>query len=248
MIEKKFIEAKKQQFEIKEFIRKKIGKGKLSEVRIERTPVGEKIILITSKPGLVIGRGGEIIRQINEILKKKFKLENPQIEVAEIQNPIFDAQTVADNIALSLERFGHLSFKLIAYRELDRIIKAGALGAEIRLNGRLPSERAKSWRFAFGYLNKTGASSEIVRRATAKAFTKPGVVGIKVAIVPKDTKIPDQIGINKKITEEQIMFDIEEKKEEKEKKKEEKPKEKEKKEKGKKKKTRKTKKRKESKK
>ena len=195
MIEKKFIEEKKQQFEIKEFIKKKVGKGKISEVKIERTPVGEKIVIITPKPGLVIGRGGEIIRQINESLKKEFKLENPQIEVSELQEPIFDAQSVADNIALSLERFGPLSFKLIAYRELDRIAKAGALGAEIRLNGRLPSERARSWRFAFGYLNKTGASSEIVKRATVKAFTKPGVVGVKVAIVPKGTKIPDKIMI-----------------------------------------------------
>ncbi len=203
MIEKKFIEAKKQEFEIKEFIKTIIGKGKISEVRIERTPVGEKIVIITSRPGLVIGRGGEIIRKINESIKKKFKLENPQIEVSELQEPIFDAQTVADQIALSLERFGPLSFKLIAYRQLERIMRAGALGAEIRLSGRLPSQRSRSWRFAFGYLSKTG-ETKIVRRATSKAFTRPGVVGVKVAIVPKGTKIPDKIEINEEIKEEEI--------------------------------------------
>ena len=234
MIEKKFVEAKKQEFEMKEFIKKLVGKGKVSRVKIERTPVGEKIIIITAKPGLVIGRGGEIIRKINDLLKKKFKLENPQIEIFEIQEPIFDAQTVADNIALSLEKFGPLSFKLIAYRELDRIIKAGALGAEIRLNGRLPSDRARSWRFAFGYLNKTGATAEIVRRAQSNAFTRPGVVGVKVAIVSKDTKIPDKIEINKHIVEEELILEEVEKDEEKEKLKE-KPKEKKKKEKRKKK-------------
>ncbi len=203
MIEKKFVEAKKQEFAIKEFIKEKLGKGKISEVKIERTPIGEKIIIVTSRPGLVIGRGGEIIQEINESLQKKFKLENPQIEVSEIQKPIFDAQTVADQIALSLEKFGPLSFKLIAYRMLERIAKAGALGAEIRLSGKLPSERARSWRFAFGYLSKTGAIADvIVRRAKSRAFTKPGVVGVKVAIVPKDTKIPDKIEINKEIIEE----------------------------------------------
>lgn len=219
MIEKKFIEAKKQEFEIREFIKAVVGKGKVSEVKIERTPVGEKIVIVTAKPGLIIGRGGEIIRQINESLKKKFKLENPQIEVSEIAEPVFDAQSVADQIAIALEKFGPLSFKLIAYRELERLIKAGALGAEIRLSGKLPSERAKTWRFAFGYLTKTGAKTDIVKRARATAFTRPGVIGIKVSIVPRDTKIPDKIDINKKALEEvglkirEISEELKEKKE-----------------------------------
>ncbi|MCL6500782.1 MAG: hypothetical protein K6T16_01965, partial [Candidatus Pacearchaeota archaeon] len=157
---------------------------------------------------------------INTLLKRKYKLENPQIEVLEIPEPIFDAQSVADQIALALEKFGPLSFKLIAYRELERLVKAGALGAEIRLSGKLPSERAKSWRFAFGYLTKTGAKIDIVKRAKATAFTRPGVIGIKVSIVPRNTKIPDKIEINKKALDElksKIEEALEELKEEKEK-------------------------------
>ncbi|MEM4152928.1 MAG: 30S ribosomal protein S3 [Candidatus Pacearchaeota archaeon] len=222
MIEKKFVEAKKQEFEIKEFIKMKVGKGKVSDVKIERTPIGEKIVIITAKPGLVIGRGGEIIQEITDLLKKKFKLENPQIEVSEILDPVFDAQGIADQIALALEKFGPLSFKLIAYKELEKLAKAGALGAEIRLSGKLPSERAKSWRFAFGYLKKTGANEEIVNRAKATAFTKPGVIGVKVAIVPKGKKIPDKIEINYELIEkelkEKIIESEEELKKEKEKK------------------------------
>jgi small subunit ribosomal protein S3 len=196
MIEKKFVEEKKQEFEIKEFIRKKLGKGKVSDVKIERTPIGEKIVISTTKPGLVIGRAGEIIQEINRTVKEKFNLENPQIEVSEIAMPVFDAQTVADNIAISLENLGPLSFKLIAYKELEKIIRGGALGAEIRLSGRLPSERAKSWRFAFGYLKKTGETTKVVNKAKAIAFTQPGVVGVKVYIVPANVKIPDKININ----------------------------------------------------
>ncbi|MEM1535882.1 MAG: 30S ribosomal protein S3 [Candidatus Pacearchaeota archaeon] len=195
MIEKKFVEAKKQEFEIKEFIRNKFGKGKISEIKLERTPIGEKIIITTPKKGLVLGKAYENIQELVSTLKKKFKLENPQIEVVEI-DPEFDAQTIADRIALALERFGPLSFKLIAYRELERLAKAGALGAEIRLSGKLPSERAKSWLFSFGYLKKTGETRYIVKKAKAVAETKPGIIGIKVAIVPKDTKIPDKIEIN----------------------------------------------------
>jgi small subunit ribosomal protein S3 len=208
MIEKKFVEEKKQEFEIKEFIRKKLGKGKVSDVKIERTPIGEKIVISTTKPGLVIGRSGEIIQEINKLLKEKFSLENPQIEVSEIAMPIFDAQTVADNIAISLENLGPLSFKLIAYKELERMIRGGALGAEIRLSGRLPSERAKSWRFGFGYLKKTGETTKVVNKAKAVAFTQPGVVGVKVSIVAADVKIPDKITINHEAIEKELKEKI----------------------------------------
>lgn len=227
MIEKKFVEAKKQEFEVKEFIKAKLGKGKISDVKIERTPIGEKIVIITPKPGLVIGRGGEIIQEINESLKKKFKLENPQIEVSEVIEPVFDAQTVADQIAIALEKFGPLSFKLIAYQELEKINKAGALGAEIRLSGKLPSERAKSWRFSFGYLMKTGGSAHIVNSAKATAFTKPGTIGVKVSIVPKGTKIPDKIEINHELIEKELKEKIIEATEELEKKEKKEEKEKE---------------------
>jgi len=204
MIGKKILEAKKQEFELKEFVKARLGKGRISQIKIERTPVGEKIVITTAKPGLVIGHRGEAIQEINDVLKKKFKLENPQIEVQELIDPEFDAQTVADSIASALEHFGPLGFKLIAYRELRRLIDAGALGAEFRLNGKLPSERSKSWRFAFGYLKKTGEISSIVRKAQATAFTRPGAVGIRVTIVPKGTKMSDKIEINREAAAREI--------------------------------------------
>ena len=120
-------------------------------MKIEYTPVGEKVIISTHKPGLIIGKRGESIERLTEVLKKKFKMENPRIDIAEIKNADLDAQIVADDIGLSLERFGSLRFKAIAYKALMRMKAAGALGAEIVLSGRLPSERAKTWRFKFGY-------------------------------------------------------------------------------------------------
>ncbi|MFH1823396.1 MAG: 30S ribosomal protein S3 [archaeon] len=197
MKEKIFIGMKKQEYEMQKKIQNQVGKGKISSIRIERTPVGEKVIITTTKPGLVIGKGGENIQKINLVLKNEFKLENPQVEISEIQEPLFDAQTIADNIALSLERFGPLRFKLIAYRELDKIVKAGALGVEITLSGKLPSERSRTWKFAHGYLSKTGDTTKMVKKATATAHTKPGCVGVKVSIVPPNTKIPDRIEIKK---------------------------------------------------
>ncbi len=198
MIEKKIISIKKEESKAKEFIMKTLGKGKISGVKIEKTPLGEKIIILTAKPGAVIGKRGETISDLTEALKKEFKMQNPRIEISEIENPNFDAQYVADQIAKSLEMFGTSSFKIIAYKQLERIKNAGALGCEIILSGKLPGEKARSWRFAFGYLKKTGESANLLSRAKTVAQTKPGTTGIKVAILPKGVKIMDKIEIEEK--------------------------------------------------
>ena len=201
MEEKNIVKFKKEEFTMRESIKEEIGKGKVSKVKIEYAPIGERIILSTNKPGLVIGRGGEKIDQLTEMVKKKFKLENPHIEIDEIKYPDLDAQIVADDLALGLEKFGPLKFKVLAYRALQRIIKAGALGSEIRLLGKLPSARAKSWRFAQGYLKKTGDSAKVVDKAKAIAFTKPGIVGVKVSILPPDAVLKDRIKVDEKLIE-----------------------------------------------
>ena len=196
MEERKFIQLKKEEFGIKEYIKRNLGKGKISKLDIEYTPVGEKIIIHTSRPGLVIGRRGEKIEELTRFLRTRFKLENPHIEISEIENPLFDAQLVADEIASALERMGNLKFKVIAYRKLQEIMGGGALGCEIRIGGKLPSERAKNWRFAQGYLKKAGESRKEVNRAEATGLTKTGIIGIKVAIMAPDAKIYDKIEIN----------------------------------------------------
>ncbi len=188
-----------------------LGKGKISKVRIEYTPIGEKIIISTNKPGLIIGRGGEKLNEISDYLKKHFKFENLHLDVEEIKEPEFDAQIIADEIALGLERFGPLKFKILAYRTLERVMKAGALGCEIRLSGKLPGSRAKTWRFAQGYLKKTGDSAKVVDRAQSRAETKPGTVGIKVSILSPRAVLKDRIYINEemlkklKVNEEEFM-------------------------------------------
>jgi len=199
MDERKFIQIKKQEFGIKEYIRRDLGKGKISRLDIEYTPVGEKIIISTSKPGLVIGRGGSKIQELTTVLRKRFKLENPHIEILEIEKPLLDAQTVADEIAMALERMGNLKFKVIAYRKLQEIMNAGALGCELRLSGKLPSERARTWRFSEGYLKKAGEPSKEVDRAQSTGLTKTGIIGIKVAIMGPDAKIYDRIEITDKL-------------------------------------------------
>lgn len=199
MDEKKFVQLKEEELEVREYIKNSLGKGRISEVAIEYTPVGEKIIVATNKPGLVIGTRGDKINELTTVLKKRFKLDNPHIEIREITEPLFDAQLVADEIAIGLERKGSLKFKVIAYRMLESIMRSGALGAEIVLSGKLPSDRAKSWRFAQGYLKKTGNPAKVVRRAMAQAKTMAGVIGIKVSILPPSAPIHDRIVVDQEL-------------------------------------------------
>ncbi|VVB83200.1 30S ribosomal protein S3 [uncultured archaeon] len=209
MEERKSVKFKKDEFAIKEYVKGTLGKGKISRIRIEYTPIGEKVIISTNKPGLIIGKRGEKIEELTNLLRTNFKLENPRIEIEEITKPEFDAQTIADEIALGLERLGPLKFKVIAYKNLQRIMNAGALGAEIVLGGKLPSSRAKSWRFSQGYLKKIGDSAKVVDRAKAVAQTRPGTVGVKVSILSPYAILTDKLVLDNEIMQKLKMNSVE---------------------------------------
>ncbi len=198
MIERKFIRDKVKEFKVQKYIEQQFGKTGYSHSEIKRTPLGSKVVIYTTHPGLVVGRKGENIKNLTNTLKKKFKLENPEIEIGEIQNPYTDVYLVADRIASTLERFGSQRFKSIGYKTLQSILDAGALGAEIVISGKVPSSRAKSWRFKAGYLKKSGHVAETqVDKATVAANLKSGTIGIKVSIMQADVALPDKITIKK---------------------------------------------------
>lgn len=229
MIEKKFVAEKLKMLQVKEFMAGHFGKGKYSSIDIKKTPLGEKIIVYTSKPGLIVGKQGENIKSFTHILKTKFQMENPQIEVAEVNHPHLDVQTMADYIVNTLERFGPKRFKSIGYKALQMIMDAGAKGAEIHISGRgVPSSRAHTWRFYNGYLKKCGdISVSFVPKAYGTANLKSGTVGIKVAIMLPEIGLPDRIEVKQpvKIIAEQVpqKIEVEKKEEKKEAKKERKP-------------------------
>ncbi|MFH0870826.1 MAG: 30S ribosomal protein S3 [archaeon] len=200
MIERKFISQKIKEFAIKEYVRETLSRVGLSDVKLQRTPLGEKIIISSSRPGLVVGRSGSNISKLTKDLKQKFNLENPQIEIEEVLNLGLDANIIAEMIANSLEKFGLARFKGIGHKAMSDIMGAGALGVEILMSGKIPSSRAKTWRFYQGYLKKCGdiAVSQ-VKVAYSAANLKSGTVGIKVSIMTPDVKLPDRIVVKKRI-------------------------------------------------
>lgn len=216
MIEKKFTNQKIKELQVKSYIMSQLTRIGCSKVEIKRTPIGERIVVYTSRPGLIVGRRGENINRLTNALKTKFKMENPQIEVGEIQNPDLDPYSVADKITYILERFGPKRFKLIGYDSLANIIKAGAIGAEIIIGGAgVPGARAKSWRFSAGNLKKSGyISDNKILKAQAVANLRRATVGVKVSIMPPDLKLPDELKIKaKEIKVEKVEEKTEKKKE-----------------------------------
>ncbi len=202
MIERTFVGQKLKEFAIKEFIDKSLGRVGHSGTKLQKTPLGEKITIAASRPGLVVGKSGANISRLTRSLKEEFSLENPQIELAEIEDVNLDAQVVAETIASALERFGSKRFKGIGHRVMRNVMDAGALGIEIIIAGKLPGSRAKSWRFYQGYLKKCGdIAVSGVRKAQSQALLKTGIIGIKVSIMPATTVLPDKFQLNEEVTE-----------------------------------------------
>ncbi len=199
MIERKFIAEKLKEHQIQEFISQTLKNVGHSHTKLMRTPLGEKVVIYASRPGLVVGRKGENIKKLTNTLKKKFNLENPQIEISEVEQPNLDAQIVAERVASTIERFGINKFKAIGHKTMMDVMGSGALGIEILISGKVPSQRAKTWRFYSGYLKKCGnIAVEGVKRAQAVAIMKTGEIGVQVAIMPPNIKLPDDIEVGKK--------------------------------------------------
>jgi small subunit ribosomal protein S3 len=221
MIAHKFIKDKMTEFQVRNYLNeifnlKNVG---YSHVDIQKVPLGTRIVIYASKPGLIVGRKGTNISEIIEVLKKKFNIENPQIEVKEVGVQELDPQIMAERIANQLYRFGVARFKAIGHKNIERIIRAGAIGAEIRISGKVPGKRANSWRFFAGYLPKCGEIAQTQVLTGFKAILLPsGIIGVTVKILPPNVTMPDDVILKAEIEKKEVKVESTEiSKEEKEK-------------------------------
>lgn len=163
-------------------------------VDVAKTPLGTHVVIYAMRPGLIIGRGGETIRELAKALEEKFQLPNPQISVAEIEVPEFNAYVVASRVASALQRGVH--FRRAGFWALGQVMNAGALGAEIIVSGKLRTERARYEKFRAGYLPKSGEPPlKYLQTAEMHVQLKPGIFGVKVKIMPPNIEFPDKVVI-----------------------------------------------------
>ena len=188
---KHFIEDSIKKTEIDEFLRNEFERAGYGGVTITKTPLGTHLVIYTMRPGLVIGRGGETIRALATVLEEKFQLPSPQISVAEIEVPELNAHVVASKIASALKRGVH--YRRAGFWGLTQAMEAGALGIEIIISGKLRTDRARYEKFSTGYLPKSGEPPrKYMRKAELHVQTKPGILGVKVQLMPPDAVFPDQ--------------------------------------------------------
>jgi small subunit ribosomal protein S3 len=156
--------------------------------------MGIQITVYAEKPGMVIGKGGKLIRKLTRDLDRNFRLDNPQIDVQDVGKAELNAQVVANRLASSLERGWY--FRKAGQTTLRRVMDSGALGCEIILSGKLTGPRSRVEKFLSGYVKHSGKpSQEIVDHGYAVAVKKLGTIGCQVRIVPPDAVPPDRFEI-----------------------------------------------------
>lgn len=164
---------------IRDFIKKKLYHAGISRIEIERAAEKVRVIIFTARPGIVIGRKGTEIEKLRAELKKKFQREFV-IEVNEVRRPEIDAQLVAENVAMQLER--RVAFRRAMKRTMGLARKFGAEGVKIESAGRLGgAEIARTEWFRDGRVPLHTLRADI-DYGYAKAQTTYGIIGVKVWI------------------------------------------------------------------
>ena len=207
MIEKDFVTEGLKRTRIDEYLEKELERAGYGGMDVQITPLGTMVVVYAERPGMVIGRGGKNVRAITNTLKNEFGLDNPQIEVEEVNVPELNPKIMAYKIANMLQRGMH--FRRVAYSTIRRIMGAGAQGVEVTISGKIRGSRSAVAKFVEGYIKKCGEPSiRLVEEGFATVQLKPGVLGIYVRIMPPETVLPDSVEIiEPKITEEIIEDD-----------------------------------------
>ena len=201
--EHQFIEDGLQRSQIDEFFAEELGRAGYGGMDVAKTPMGTQIVLKAEKPGMVIGKGGKNIRKVTTELEDRFDLDDPQIDVQEVDEPDLNARIVADRLGNALERGWY--FRKAGHTTIDRIMEAGALGAEIVLSGKVTGARSRVEKFNRGYIKHNGEpAQEIVDEGQGVAVMKLGTIGVTVKIIPPGAELPDDFEIHEDVDVEPV--------------------------------------------
>jgi small subunit ribosomal protein S3 len=164
---------------VRNYVRSRLKKAGISRIQIDRTPKRAVITIHTSRPGIVIGKSGKEIAQLEEELKKVTNKE-VKILIHEIKRPELDAYLVAEAIASQLE--GRISFRRAMKQAITAAMRMGAEGIRVRCGGRLGgAEIARSEHYKEGRIPLQTIRADI-DYAGATAYTIYGAIGVKVWI------------------------------------------------------------------
>jgi small subunit ribosomal protein S3 len=171
-----------QDWQVREFLKKKLSEASVSRINIERAARKANITIHTARPGVVIGKKGEDIERLRGEVARLMGMgiNDVRLNIAEIRKPEVDATLVAEGIAQQVER--RVMFRRAMKRAVMNTMRSGALGVKVRLSGRLNgSEIARTEWTREGRIPLHTFRADI-DYGTAEARTTYGVIGVKVWI------------------------------------------------------------------
>ena len=172
-----------EDYRIRKYIKGKFKHAAISKIIIERLAERVKIRILTARPGIIIGRHGSDIERLREEINNIVKNE-VSIDIEEIKEPMWDAQLVAENVALQLEK--RIGFRRAIKRAIEQSMSAGAKGIKISCSGRLGgAEMSRTETYKQGKIPLSTFRADI-DYALAESLTTYGVIGIKVWIYKGD--------------------------------------------------------------
>ena len=179
---------------VKEFLMNNTKRAGFGGLVIRRTPQGTEVTLKAERPGMVIGRKGRIINELQRRLEVEFKLQNPRLKVDEVEKPALNAQIMAEKLASALERGWY--FRRAGHSTALNIMEAGAKGVIVILNGKITGARHRTQKFIAGHVKYCGETAlDHMDRGFSTAIKKLGTIGCSVAIMRPGTKLPHEITV-----------------------------------------------------
>jgi len=168
-----------EDYKIRKFLKKRLFQAGVARIEIERAAGRVRIRMHTARPGIVIGKKGAEIEKLKKALEKKIKRE-VIIDIQEVRKAEVEAQLVAENVALQLVR--RVAFRRAMKKSVSTALRFGALGIKIACSGRLGgAEMARREWYLEGRVPLHTIRADI-DYGFAEAFTKYGVIGVKVII------------------------------------------------------------------
>jgi small subunit ribosomal protein S3 len=176
---REYVEQLHQDFALRDLVRKEAARAGVSRIEVERFPGKVKIVVNTAKPGVLIGRKGESVKNLRQHLESMVG-KKIDLEIKEIKSPDLDAFLVANNIAEQLER--RISYQRAMKRAIQQAIRQGAQGIRVEVGGRLSgAEMARVVNMREGRVPRATLRADIDYHQT-QALTTYGRIGVKVWI------------------------------------------------------------------
>ena len=199
-IARQMVEERVRRMLVHEFVRNEVDRAGFGGLTIQRTPLGTHVRILAERPGIVIGRKGVDINRLTEELERTFGYENLQVEASDVENWALNPDVMASKVANALER--GWNYRRAGNSMLQRIMGAGARGCQITIAGKLTGLRHRTEKFIEGHIKHCGEPAlQLMQLGYSQAKLKPGTIGVKVAIMPPNAKLPDEIEVAPAVVE-----------------------------------------------